>query len=132
MTNRTQPQPTPTPTSTPTPSDDNQDIQHQWRGVALDSRDDELPTEITQALRGRSRRLLRSLLHPHKRPLIIASGLLLLQNAAAMAGPYLVSVGIDKGITPIADNNDPTILIVVTVAFVLAAIIEYLAKRSFL
>ena len=49
-----------------------------------------------------------------------------------MAGPYLISVGIDKGITPIADNNDPTILIVVTVAFVLAAIIEYLAKRSFL
>src|SRR3954468_14156095 len=116
MTNTTQPQ----ATATPTPSDDDQDIQHQWRGVALDSRDDELPTEITQALRGRSRRLLRSLLHPHKRPLTIASGLLLLQNAAAMAGPYLISVGIDKGITPIADNNDPTILIVVTVAFVVA------------
>jgi ABC-type multidrug transport system fused ATPase/permease subunit len=109
-----------------------EDLQHQWRGVALDNRDDELPTEITQALRGRSRRLLRSLLRPHKRPLYIALGLLLLQNAAAMSGPYLVSVGIDKGITPLAEDGDPTILVVVTTLFVVAAITEYLAKRSFL
>jgi ABC-type multidrug transport system fused ATPase/permease subunit len=124
MTETTQPQ--------QTPPEVDEDLQRQWRGVALDNRDDELPTEITQALRGRSRRLLRSLLGPHKRPLYWALGLLLVQNAAAMSGPYLVSVGIDKGITPLADDDDPTILIVVTTLFVVAAVTEYLAKRSFL
>ncbi len=105
---------------------------HSWRGVALDASDDDLTVEVTQALRGRSRRLLRSLLQPHRRPMWIAIGLLLLQNAAAMAGPYLVAVGIDNGIAPIAEDNDPTILITVTIAFVVAAMTEYLAKRAFL
>ena len=90
--------------TTPTEPDQLTDSElpegHSWRGVALDASDDELTVEVTQALRGRSRRLLKSLLQPHRRPMWIAIGLLLLQNAAAMAGPYLVAVGIDNGITP--------------------------------
>jgi ATP-binding cassette subfamily B protein len=105
---------------------------HSWRGVALDASEDDLTVEVTHALRGRSRRLLRSLLQPHRKPMWLAIGLLLLQNAAAMAGPYLVAVGIDKGITAIDEDQDPTILAAVTIAFVIAALTEYLAKRSFL
>ena len=105
---------------------------HQWRGVSSEPDDDANTDEVTRALRGRSRRLLRSLLHPHKRAITFAIGLLLLQNAGAMAGPYLVSVGIDKGIEPLAQDGDATVLIVVTVVFVIAAMTEYLAKRSFL
>ena len=122
--------------TTPTESDRLTDSElpegHSWRGVALDASNEDLTVEVTQALRGRSRRLLKSLLQPHRRPMWIAIGLLLLQNAAAMAGPYLVAVGIDNGIAPIAEDNDPTILITVTIAFVLAAMTEYLAKRTFL
>lgn len=91
-----------------------------------------MSVELSAALRGRSRRLLRLLLKPHKRALWWAIALLLLQNAAAMAGPYLVMVGIDQGIPPINADGDASILIAVTAGFVVAAFTEYLAKRSFL
>ncbi len=58
--------------------------------------------------------------------------LLLVQNAAAMAGPYLVKVGIDRGITPIEQSGDAHVLAVVAVLFVVAALVEFLAKRAFL
>jgi ATP-binding cassette subfamily B protein len=59
--------------------------------------------------------------------------LLLIQNAAAMAGPYLVKLGIDRGIPPLSHGgNDPTVLIAVGVAFAVAAATEYLTKRGFL
>jgi ABC-type multidrug transport system fused ATPase/permease subunit len=102
-----------------------------WRGKSEQESDIET-IELSAALRGRSRRLLRLLLRPHKRALWWAIALLLVQNAAAMSGPYLVKVGIDRGIPPIDNNGDPTVLIVVTVAFVIAALTEYVTKRSFL
>jgi ATP-binding cassette, subfamily B, bacterial len=102
-----------------------------WRGVAAEGTDD-LSDEVTLRLRKRSRRLLGSLLRPHKRAVWIAVVLLLLQNAAAMAGPYLIAVGIDRGIPPMQHGGGSTVLTVVTVAFVAAAFGEYLSKRAFL
>ena len=52
--------------------------------------DEAMGGQLSAALRGRSRRLLRLLLRPHKRALWWAIALLLVQNAAAMAGPFLV------------------------------------------
>jgi ABC-type multidrug transport system fused ATPase/permease subunit len=49
-----------------------------------------------------------------------------------MTGPYLVKVGIDRGIPPLDDGEPPTVLIAVTVAFVVASVVEYLTKRAFL
>ena len=102
-----------------------------WRGVAAEGSGD-LSAEVTIRLRRRSRRLLGSLLRPHRRAVRIAVVLLLVQNAAAMAGPYLVAVGIDRGIPPLKAGQPPTVLAVVTVAFVLAALAEYFSKRAFL
>jgi ATP-binding cassette subfamily B protein len=68
-----------------------------WRGVGAEDVD-ELPERIGVLLRARSRRLLRSLLRPHRRALWTLVGLVLVQNSAAMAGPWLVGVGIDRGI----------------------------------
>ena len=117
------------PESTAQPALDSE--EQAWRGKSEQAPDIET-VELSAALRGRSRRLLRLLLRPHKRALWWAIVLLLIQNAAAMAGPYLVKVGIDRGIPPIDNDGDPTVLITVTVAFVAAALIEYLTKRSFL
>jgi len=103
-----------------------------WHGVAAEGGDDVVSVEVTAMLRGRSRRLLGSLLRPHKRAVWIAIVLLLVQNAAAMAGPYLVMLGIDKGIPPLENGGAPTVLVAVTIAFLLAAVVEYLAKRTFL
>ncbi len=102
-----------------------------WRGVAAEGSDD-LSSETTVRLQERSRRLLGSLLRPHRRTLWYAVVLLLVQNAAAMAGPLLVAVGIDKAIPAIDDGEGPALLIGVTVALVVAAVVEYLTKRSFL
>jgi len=106
-------------------------IVDSWRGVAAEHQDD-LPSDTRVRLQRRSRRLLGSLLRPHRRSLWWVLVLLLLQNAAAMTGPYLVKVGIDRGIPPLNHGGAPTVLVVVTVAFVVASIVEYLTKRAFL
>ena len=102
-----------------------------WRGVAAEHQDD-LPGDTRVRLQRRSRRLLGSLLRPHRRSLWWVLALLLLQNAAAMTGPYLVKVGIDQGIPPLDHGGAPTVLVEVTVAFVVASVVEYLTKRAFL
>jgi ABC-type multidrug transport system fused ATPase/permease subunit len=102
-----------------------------WRGVASEDQDD-LPGDVTLRLRTRSRTLLGQLLRPHHRTLWLAAVLLLVQNAATMAGPYLVKVGIDEGIPPMIERGDPTVLVAVGVTFIITAIAAFFAMRAFL
>jgi ATP-binding cassette, subfamily B, bacterial len=102
-----------------------------WRGVAAEGTDD-LSADTTVRLRRRSRRLLGSLLRPHRRSVRYAVALLLLQNAAAMAGPFLVGVGIDRAIPAIDSGDGSGLLVTVTVALLVAAVLEYVTKRAFL
>jgi ATP-binding cassette, subfamily B, bacterial len=106
------------------------DVQ-AWRGVAAEDAD-ELSDETSVRLRARSRRLLRSLLRPHRRLLGWATALVVVQNLAGLAGPYLIKLGIDRGIPPAVQNDDVRVLVLVTMAFVLTAAIEYVTKRGFL
>lgn len=91
-----------------------------WRGVAAED-----SAEISDAggvfLRKRSRRLLGALARPHKKALWIIAGAVLLQNAAGMAGPYLVSVGIDRGIPQITSGRGSSTLWIVVGLFLLSA-----------
>jgi ABC-type multidrug transport system fused ATPase/permease subunit len=108
-----------------------------WRGVAPEEDAERTAAEAPGAravlrLRRRSRALLGSLLRPYRRRIAGMVGLLLLQNAAAMAGPYLVMLGIDRGIPPLRDNGDAGVLTAVAVAFAVAAAAEYAGKRGFL
>jgi len=108
-----------------------------WRGVATEEDAERTAAEGTDKasvvrLRVSSRRLLGSLLRPHRRLLWFAVVLLLTQNAAGMAGPYLVKLGIDRGIPPLTRSNDATVLVGVAIAFAVAAVGEYLSKRGFL
>ncbi|MFC8846954.1 MULTISPECIES: ABC transporter ATP-binding protein [unclassified Micromonospora] len=111
------------------------DLQ-RWRGRATDpeadrSRAEEATPEAIARLRVRSRALLRDLLRPHRGRLGLAVGLLLAQNAAAMSGPYLVMLGIDRAIGPLrAGDNGP--LVAIAGAFAAATLIEYAARRGFL
>jgi ABC-type multidrug transport system fused ATPase/permease subunit len=82
-------------------------------------------------LRSRSRRLLGSLLRPHRRAIAAAVALLLLQNAAGMAGPYLVMLGIDRAVPPLRDGHAGP-LVAVAVAFLTATAAEYAGRRGFL
>jgi ABC-type multidrug transport system fused ATPase/permease subunit len=108
-----------------------------WRGVAPQEDAERTAAEAPGAravlrLRRHSRALLGSLVRPHRRRIGAMVGLLLLQNAAAMAGPYLVMLGIDRGIPPLRDNGDAGVLTAVAVAFAVAAAAEYAGKRGFL
>jgi ATP-binding cassette, subfamily B, bacterial len=85
---------------------DDETAEADWRGVAAEKAD-EISASGGLFLRARSRRLLGSLLRPHKRALAWATFLIVVVTAAEMAGPYLVSVGIDSGI-PAVKRGDWT------------------------
>ncbi|MBT8227993.1 MAG: ABC transporter ATP-binding protein [Dactylosporangium sp.] len=59
--------------------------------------------------------------------------LLLAQNLAGMAGPYLIKIGIDQGIPALTGSGrDATVLAVTAGLFALASAIEYAGKRGFM
>ncbi|WP_344616624.1 ABC transporter ATP-binding protein [Dactylosporangium salmoneum] len=91
----------------------------RWRGTATEDEPD--PTQ-----RVASRRLLGSLLRPHRLSIAALVALLLIQNLAGMAGPYLVKLGIDRGI------GHPPVLVLVTALFGLATATEFGTRRAFL
>ncbi|MFD6755667.1 ABC transporter ATP-binding protein [Micromonospora gifhornensis] len=108
----------------------------RWRGLAADPHADrslaeDSDPEAVARLRVRSRALLADVLRPHRARLGGAVALLLTQNAAAMSGPYLVMLGIDRAIDPLRDG-DAGPLVAVAVAFAAATGIEWAARRAFL
>jgi ATP-binding cassette, subfamily B, bacterial len=78
--------------------------QDRWRGVAAEDLD-EFSASLTGLLRRRSRRLLSSLARPYRGRIAIATALILIRSAAYLALPYLVGLGIDRGIRPGANGN---------------------------
>ncbi|NUS72856.1 MAG: ABC transporter ATP-binding protein [Corynebacteriales bacterium] len=82
-------------------------------------------------LQAESRRLIGALLRPHKRGLWLVLGLLLLQNAAVLAGPWLIQLGIDNAIPDLAAGSS-TYLFTLSVVFFIVVVGEALATRSFL
>jgi ABC-type multidrug transport system fused ATPase/permease subunit len=95
-------------------------------------RDDDVTADVSLLLRARSRALLRSLLSPHRRSLWVLLAVILGENAAAMAGPYLVKLGIDDGIPPVARGGSPGTLVVIVALFVVAAVLQAVLRRTFL
>jgi ATP-binding cassette subfamily B protein len=101
-----------------------------WRGVAAEQSVD-VPEKVGLFLRARSRRLLGELVRPHKRGLLLVIPIVVLQNAASMASPFLVGIGIDRGIPALRDGNS-TPLVMVVVAIAVAAIADALLRYQFL
>ena len=102
-----------------------------WRGVATE-RDDDVPADASLLLRARSRGLLRSLLAPHKRSLWLLLAVILVENAAAMAGPYLVKLGIDDGIPAVVRGDGSSRLVLIVGLFLCATVTQAALRRQFL
>jgi len=102
-----------------------------WRGVGPDNTDD-VPGNVSLLLRARSRRLLGSLLRPHRRALWLVLAIVLTENAAAMAGPYLVKVGIDSGIPAVVRGSGAGGLGTVVGLLVAATLVQAACRRGFL
>ncbi|MDQ1375121.1 MAG: ATP-binding cassette, subfamily bacterial [Actinomycetota bacterium] len=102
-----------------------------WRGVAPESVD-EVTGGLGAFLRVRSRRLLGSLLRPHRRALVVMAVVIGVQNVATMAGPWLVRIGIDRGIPALADRNDAGPLVWVAAGMLVAAVVQAVGTAWFL
>ncbi|MGV9775912.1 ABC transporter ATP-binding protein [Streptosporangium sp. NPDC003464] len=102
-----------------------------WRGVAAENQDD-LSEQVSFLLRTRSRRLLGELLRPYRREIVLLVAVIVICNAAALAIPYLIKVGIDTGIPPMVAGQGPATLVTVVVAVLAAAVIQAATRQVFL
>jgi ABC-type multidrug transport system fused ATPase/permease subunit len=103
----------------------------EWRGVAAED-SDELTEETTTRLAGRSRRLLADLLSPYHSVIRWLVVIVVVENAARLAIPYLVKVGIDSGIPPIRQSGNTTPLLEVVGVVLFATLTQALARNLFL
>ena len=91
----------------------------RWRGVAAEEVD-EFSASVAGLLRKRSRRLLAGLARPYRWQLALAGVLIIIRSAAYLSIPYLVGLGIDRGIRPGGSGN------LVALAEVVAALVGVL------
>jgi ATP-binding cassette, subfamily B, bacterial len=104
--------------------------QDRWRGVASEEVD-EFSASVAGLLRRRSRRLLASLARPYAGKIALAVVLIAIRSAAYLSLPYLVGLGIDKGIRPGAHGNLNALVEIVGVLLI-ALLINALANYAFL
>ena len=105
----------------------------QWRGVAHED-GEEVTAKLSVLLRRRSRHLLGQLLRPYRRSLAWALVLILVENACALAAPYLVRLGIDKGIPPLQRGGSGEIrpLVLVGAALLGVALLQAATYDGFM
>ena len=102
----------------------------RWRGVAAEDVDDFSPS-VAGLLRRRSRRLLATLARPYRGGMAVATALIVVRSAAYLALPYLVGLGIDRGIRPGGTGNLAT-LVEIVAALLASLSVNALANYAFL
>ena len=103
----------------------------RWRGVASEEVD-EFSATVAGLLRKRSRALLATLARPYKKEIVLAGLLILVRSAAFLAIPYLVGLGIDRGILAGKNGNLQTLVLIVAAllgALMLNAVANYAFMR---
>ena len=81
---------------------------------------EERPVEFTQVVTDHRRFTLRRFLVPHTGALLFALVLVVIETVALQAGPLLVSIGIDDGVS----TGDTSTLIAVFVAYLVAIVVN--------
>jgi ABC-type multidrug transport system fused ATPase/permease subunit len=105
--------------------------EESWRGYAEEN-GDELSRATTLRLKEQSRKLLGELLRPYQKMIWLLVAIVVIENAARLAVPYLVHLGIDKGIPPILAGEGNKTLITVVGAVLASALIQAFARQVFL
>jgi len=100
-----------------------------WRGLA--AVEAQPPASPAALLHGRSRRLLVGLLRGERRRVAATLALIVAASLAALAGPWLVGLGIDRGIPPLRRGGDAAPLAVLTAAFAVTVAVQAVATRGF-
>ncbi|MFF0769110.1 ABC transporter ATP-binding protein [Nonomuraea wenchangensis] len=102
-----------------------------WRGVASEDQD-ELPEKVSVLLRDRSRRLLGALLRPYRKQIALLVATIVLSSAAGLSIPFLVSIGIDEGIPPLARGDGPAVLLTVVGVILFSTVVQAVTRQTFL
>ena len=102
-----------------------------WRGIAAEDVD-EVTGGLAALLRRRARRLLFSLLRPQSARVAVTFALIVTASLAALAGPWLVGVAIDRGIPPLLHGGDLAPLALYVAGFAAAVAIQAVASRGFI
>ncbi len=105
-------------------------MSEDWRGVAAEDIDN-VTSSLGAFLRGRSKRLLVSLLKPHLRTVYTSIAIISVYNLCALAGPFLVKMAIDDGIPRMVADQGSTRLILIVAAFLASALIAGLSDYEF-
>jgi ATP-binding cassette, subfamily B, bacterial len=101
-----------------------------WRGIAAEDVLD-VPASLASLLRLRGRHLLQDLLRPHRRWVGLILLLIVVANVAALIGPWLVGVGIDR-IPSLTRAHDLAPLSLVIAGFAVAVLVQAGATRSYI
>ncbi|GAB3404543.1 ABC transporter ATP-binding protein [Flindersiella endophytica] len=102
-----------------------------WRGVATEHQDD-ITEKVSLRLRARSRKLLGELLRPHKKAIITLIAVIVISNAAKLAIPYFVKVGIDSGIPPMLRGEGARTLVTIVSVILFATVVQAFTRQAFL
>jgi ATP-binding cassette, subfamily B, bacterial len=101
-----------------------------WRGIAAEDVDD-VTAGLATFLRRRGRRLLQNLLRPYRVRVCQILLLIVTANLAALAGPWLVGVGIDR-IPQLTRTHDVVPMAIIIAGFCLAVAIQAVTTRAFI
>jgi len=118
-------------TTKPAESSQQPTLEQAWRGYAEETNDD-VPRATTLKLQEQSRRLLGDLLRPHKKLIWLLIVIVVVENAARLAVPYLVHLGIDEGIPPILAGEGSQTLLTVVGAVLAMALLQAFSRQVFL
>ena len=107
-----------------------------WRGIAAEDVD-EISASLATLLRLRGRRLLQDLIRPYRVRAGTILLLIVIANIAALAGPWLVGIGIDRipplnHARPSASSPITGSLALIIVAFAVAVAIQAVATRAYI
>ena len=103
----------------------------EWRGVGAEGEND-ISNQGTEFLRRRSMRLLGDLLRPYRKLMIIIVVAVLFENGARLSIPWLVSRGIDHGVTPILNGGSAAPLLEIVMLMLLMIGIQAISRIVFL
>ncbi|TCC50791.1 ABC transporter ATP-binding protein [Kribbella capetownensis] len=119
-------------TPPPEETQDDKSQQDTWRGQFDEDPDRELSRATTVRLKEDSRKLLGELLRPHAKLIWLLVLIVVIENGARLAVPYLVHLGIDNGIPPILAGEGAQELITVVALVFVMALLQAWTRQLFL
>ena len=103
----------------------------EWRGVAAEH-NDEMADRASGFLKKRSRALLADLLRPYLKVVWLLIAVVVIENAARLAIPWLVYRGIDYGIPPLLAGGSGTALYETIGLMLGALVVQTISRMIFL